>query len=158
MSSVGNHRMLSRAQTYADLNSTCVKVQVGSMIIGENWDTTLGCNHGCGYSCKEEGCYRVKLYGENSKEHRLPSDCMAVHSEVAAICEAARCGLYLENAVIFVTRYPCEACARAIIESGIKKVVYGREESISDMTAMMFEKAGVEVEHEKDWHYADDNS
>lgn len=152
-------KFLSRAQSYAELNSTCEKVHVGSMIIPEECLSmpVYGCNRGLEYSCKNFGCNRVKMYGENSKQHRLPSDCVAIHSEVDAICKAAMMGIELKNAMIFVTRYPCEACARAIAVSGIKKVVYGRSESISKMTEDIFKSAGVETVHVDEWSYYDNN-
>lgn len=149
--------MLSRAQAHANMKSTCSKVKVGSLIIAEDYTLILGCNRGIERDCRESGCHRVEKYGENSKVHRLPSDCVSIHSEIDAICQAAKNGIRLRNAVIFVTRYPCEACARAIITSGIRRVVYGRKDEISDMTKSMFEVAKVQVEHVSDWEYEDNN-
>ena len=83
---------------------------------------------------------------------------MAIHSEVDAICKAAKIGKRLDNAAIVVTRYPCEACARAIVESGIKIVAYGRKEKISDITQKIFDSYNVTVQHIDDWNYADNNS
>lgn len=152
------YMMLEKAQAYASSFSTCSKVQVGSLIVTVNLDTVYGCNKGIERNCMIEGCHRVEKYGENSKLHRLPSDCVAIHSEVDAISRAARRGLCLNGAVIFITRYPCEACARAIALSGIRKVCYGRTEEISEMTRQIFEASGIEVVHEKDWVYEDNNS
>lgn len=153
-----NKVMLDRAQSHADMNSTCKKVQVGSVILTENFSIIRGCNHGIEHSCRDSECLRVMKYGENSKLHRLPSDCAAIHSEVDAICEAAEKGVSLLGATIFVTRYPCEACARAIALSGIRKVVYGRKEKISKMTEDILSERGVTVVHEEDWMADDDNS
>lgn len=136
-------KMLENAQNYADLNSTCVKVKVGSLIITPEDNVIFGCNHGI-HNCKTNGCRRIKLYGENSKEHRLPSDCDAVHSEIDAISKAAQLGVKLKGASIFVTRYPCEACARAIAGSGIKYLIYGRKGAISEYTDKILTDAGVE--------------
>ena len=152
------HTMLDKAQIYASRLSTCNKVQVGSLIVTSDFEVVYGCNRGIERNCINAGCHRVEKYGENSKLHRLPSDCVSVHSEIDAISKAAKEGLSLEGAVIFVTRYPCEACARAISLSGIRKVHYGRTEEISEMTKKTFEAAGIEVVHEKDWTYEDNNS
>ena len=152
------HDILDRAQNYAEMSSTCSKVHVGSLIVTAELEEFLGCNHGIERCCSLEGCYRVEKYGENSKLHRLPSDCVAIHSEVDAICKASRKGVSLEGAVIFVTRYPCESCARAIIMSGIGKVYYGRKEPISEMTEKMFVESGTQVVHVEDWDWEDNNS
>lgn len=45
------------------------------------------------------------------------------HAERNAIYNAARSGAALEGCTIYVTRYPCADCARAIIQSGIDRVV-----------------------------------
>lgn len=152
------HTHLDEANKYAKSNSTCAKVQVGSLIIPRGRiEHIYGCNHGV-MNCVKNGCRRVRLYGENSKTHRLPSDCDALHSEIDAICNAAKKGIDLEGATIFVTRYPCEACARAVCEAGIKTVIYGRNESISDYTHLIFETYGVTVKKIDDWTEEDNNA
>lgn len=151
-------RILDLAQEYADTHSTCVKVKVGSII--DTPDSVIffyGYNHGV-CNCKENGCRRINLYGEASKLHRLPSDCDSIHSEIDAICEAARSGFSVRGATIYVTRYPCENCARAIVAAGIKRVVYGREETISPYTATILASGHVEVVHRLDWEREDNNA
>lgn len=157
MSEIGEmHSILDSAQDYADVCSTCNKVKVGSMITTNDGygPNICGCNHGVS-DCRHNGCRRIKLYGNASKEHRLPSDCDALHSEVDAISKAAKVGIKLDGATIYVTRYPCEACARAIVASGIKKVVYGRKEEISEYTKQILD--GIEIIHAKDWEREDNN-
>ena len=149
-------KALNNAQNYADINSTCAKVRVGSMILGHNDEVMFGCNHGV-CNCVKNGCRRIKLYGENSKEHRLPSDCDAVHSEVDAISRAAKVGMKLAGATIFVTRYPCEACARAIAQSGISTVIYGRREAPSEYTEQILNDAGVKLYRLSGWDREDNN-
>lgn len=47
-----------------------------------------------------------------------------VHAEMSAICDAARVGRPLENTTLYCTTFPCHMCAKHIIASGIKKVVF----------------------------------
>lgn len=47
-----------------------------------------------------------------------------VHAEMDAILGCARRGISCQDAVIFCTTYPCHNCAKHIIASGIKKVLY----------------------------------
>ena len=44
------------------------------------------------------------------------------HSELNAILNAR--GINLTGATLYVTLFPCNECAKAIIQSGIKKVIY----------------------------------
>lgn len=148
---------LNLAQNYADISSTCDKVRVGSMIVTEDGYISYGSNHGI-HNCVKNGCRRIELYGENSKEHRLPSDCDAIHSEVDAISKAAKIGLKLSGATIFVTRYPCENCARAISQSGITTVIYGRKEDPSDYTKQILEDAGIKLYKVSEFNREDNNA
>jgi dCMP deaminase len=45
------------------------------------------------------------------------------HAERNAIYNAARHGIKLEGATIYLPWYPCADCARAIVQSGIKTMV-----------------------------------
>ncbi len=47
-----------------------------------------------------------------------------LHAEMALVCTAARRGTALGGTTMYSTTYPCHACARLIIGSGILKVVY----------------------------------
>lgn len=47
-----------------------------------------------------------------------------IHAEMSAIMDAARLGRPLKEAVLYVTTYPCHNCAKHIVASGIRRVVY----------------------------------
>lgn len=134
---------LKMAGDYAKKKTGCTKVSVGSCIVTSNGAVVLGANRVVQDRCMKDGCHRVLKYGDNAKTHRNPDDCLAIHSEIDAIGAAAYQGLSLDGATIFVTRYPCEACARAIIRAGIRNVIYGRNQKISEMTKQMFEDEGI---------------
>ena len=126
--------------------STCCKAQVGAYIYHCGHPVVFGWNCTMPDSCLEKGCHRVREYGEDSKLHRLPSDCYALHAEIHALALAAKGGISVYNGTIYVSRYPCEACARAIVAAGIRKVVYGGVEEISAQTKQIFSNANIEVE------------
>ncbi|MBF3898948.1 hypothetical protein ISI01_26205 [Burkholderia pseudomallei] len=48
----------------------------------------------------------------------------SVHAEMAALMSAARLGISVQGATLFSTTFPCHMCARHIVASGIKRVVY----------------------------------
>ena len=48
----------------------------------------------------------------------------AVHAEMAAITQAARLGVRLQDARLFCTTFPCHICARHIVAAGIRDVVF----------------------------------
>lgn len=47
-----------------------------------------------------------------------------LHAEMALICTAARRGTALAGTTMYTTTYPCHECARLIIGSGIRRLVY----------------------------------
>lgn len=149
-------RYLDLANLYAKQFSQCKKVQVGSVIVDDSIDNnrliSLGTNITIPFNCKACGCLREQKYGENSKLHRNPEDCRAVHSEVNAILNAKT---DVAGKSIYITRYPCEACARAIVNAGISRVFYGRAQKISEETAKIFYAYGVECYHIHDWEEED---
>lgn len=129
---------LAHAQVYADVNSECKKVKVGSVIKNAVGVFSYGANRVIPEGCDGVKCNRVLPHDG------LPHCVSTIHSEVDAI---VRAGEDLSGCTIYVTRYPCESCARAIITAGIKKVVYGRTPIISDDTDRIFKENNVEVIH-----------
>jgi len=153
MKLIDDKGILKLAHEYSKLAGECKKVDVGSAIIAKNGRiVVMGANRTLPFSCKLVGCRRVELYGEDSKNHRLPEDCRAIHSEIDAISRAKE---DLEGCTLFVTRYPCEACARAIVSSGITQVTYGRQQEISEETKLIFEVGKVSVTWLKKWDAED---
>ena len=69
-----------------------------------------------------------------------------VHAELNAILNS---NTNLRDSICYVTLFPCNECATAIIQSGIKKVVYESDKyAESDMTLVskqMLKEAGVEL-------------
>ena len=67
------------------------------------------------------------------------------HSELNAILNAR--GINLTNATLYVTLFPCNECSKAIIQSGIKKVIY-ESDKYADTDGVkaskrMFDLAGI---------------
>lgn len=78
------------------------------------------------------------------------------HSERNAIYNAARVGVPLEGCTIYMGGIPCMDCARAIIQAGIKQIIYNKTEwekwnsplynkEMTDKSLIMLREAGVEV-------------
>ena len=57
---------------------------------------------------------------------------LVAHAEANAICISAKNGAVLDGATIYITHPPCGECAKLIVQSGIKKVVWQEIED-SDM-------------------------
>ncbi len=67
------------------------------------------------------------------------------HAEQNAICQAAKLGISLNGATLYCKMTPCYACAKMIINVGIKKVVCEKDYHAADLSKEIFAKAGVEL-------------
>ncbi len=105
-----------------------------------------------GYNGMPTGCIDDEMpwerTGESSLDTKYPFVC---HAELNAILNSSLNGV--NGATLYVTLFPCNECAKAIIQCGIKKVVY-LENKYADTesvkaSVMMLEKCGVAVEEYK---------
>lgn len=78
----------------------------------------------------------------NAGEH--PEIYLSIHAEADLIAQAARDGVSLKGAELFVTTFPCANCARLIARSGITRVYYAQGYSRLD-AEYIFKAAGVEI-------------
>jgi len=68
----------------------------------------------------------------------------AIHGEASVIAEAAKKGVSLAGAEIYVSTFPCPNCARLIVRSGIKKVFFDTGYSLVDAYEIL-KTGGVEI-------------
>ena len=142
------------ADFYAKKESGCNKVAVGCAIVTPDLKQllSLGANRGIPNLCKSpRGCLRIEKFGEDSKSHRNSGDCRAIHSEIDAISSAAREGISLNGSIAIVTRYPCENCAKALIQAGVRQIWYGGTAKTSTYTSEILDENGVRCYHRTDW-------
>ena len=98
-------------------------------------------------SCADKGeCLRKNL---NIASGTMQEICYAVHAEQNAIIQAARVGCSVEGCTLYCTHQPCVICAKIIINSGIKRVVY-KEGYPADFSVKLFEEADVKLEKYSD--------
>lgn len=57
------------------------------------------------------------------KHERPAKYFFTAHAEANSIYHAAKHGVSVNNCIIYVTLFPCAECCKAIIQSGIKKIV-----------------------------------
>jgi dCMP deaminase len=68
----------------------------------------------------------------------------AIHAEASVVAQAARAGIALDGADLYVTTFPCPACARLIAESGFRRCYFSGAYSVLDGDAILH-AAGVEL-------------
>ena len=123
--------------------STCLRRQVGALIVMEKRILTTGYNgapSGLPH-CAEVGCLREKLKVPSGERHEL---CRGLHAEQNAIIQAALFGVPIKGATLYVSCQPCMLCAKMIINAGIKRVVF-KAEYPDEPSLELLEEAGLEI-------------
>ncbi len=119
--------------------------KVGAVIVRNKRIVTTGYNGAPAgiKTCVERGeCLREKLGIASGTRHEI---CYAVHAEQNAIIQAARLGISIDGATLYCTHQPCVLCAKMIVNSGIKRVVY-REGYPDEFALTMLREGGVILE------------
>jgi dCMP deaminase len=103
--------------------STCLRRQVGSLLVRDNRILTTGYNGApAGVAhCQETGCLRNQLNIPSGEKQEL---CRGLHAEQNAVVQAALHGVDTSGATAYVTIQPCLTCMKILINAGIRKVVY----------------------------------
>jgi len=103
--------------------STCLRRQVGAVVVKEKRVLTTGYNgapKGLRH-CAEVGCVRTQNNIESGTRHEL---CRGVHAEQNAVIQAAYFGASIKDASIYTTNFPCVMCAKILVNAGIVEVIY----------------------------------
>ena len=124
-------RYLRMAGIWAE-NSYCKRRQVGALIVKEKMIISDG------YNGTPSGFENVC---EDEDGHTKP---YVLHAEANAITKVAKSNNSSNGATLYVTAAPCMECAKLIIQSGIRRVVYLESYRLSDGIELL-ERAGIEV-------------
>ena len=124
--------------------SKCVSKQVGAVIVKDGRILSTG------YNGTPAGFTNCNDYwnGEYTSEHHEWSKTYEIHAEMNAIIWAARKGISIEGATIYVTLEPCSECSKNLIASGIQRIVYAKEyeHTHSSTISKFLEDNGVRIE------------
>ena len=127
---------MSIAQVVAS-RSTCDRKHVGAVIVRDRTILSTGYN----------GSIRGMPHCDEAG-HLMENDhCVAtIHAEANSLVQAARNGVNINGASIYITASPCWSCFKLIANAGIQAVYFGefyRDERIFDVAA----KLGIKLQH-----------
>ena len=124
--------------------SNCMKRKVAAIIVRDKRVVSTGYNgtpRGT-RNCNEGGCPRCN--GMATSGTGL-DECLCSHGEENAIVQASYHGVSLKDGVIYTTFAPCLMCAKMIINSGIREVIFNAEYPLNDSAFHLFNEAGILV-------------
>ncbi len=127
---------MSIAQVVAT-RSTCPRKYVGSVIVKNRTILSTGYN----------GSIRGMPHCSDDGHMMEDNHCVAtIHAEANAIIQAARNGVVIDGATVYVTASPCWNCFKQIANAGVVRICYGefyRDTRTFDIAA----KVGIELVH-----------
>lgn len=104
------------------VKSTCLRAKIGALAVRNGKVLGKGDNsfHEC-YDCGIIGCIRDI---QNIPSGMRREICYGICAEQRLFANAAKKGVKLDGATIYLTSHPCRICEGLIAESGIKRVIY----------------------------------
>lgn len=115
--------------------------QVGAVIVDSNKHVI-----GIGYNGLPVGCSDDEFPWERDGEFGDTKYPYVVHAELNAILNSTSS---LKGCTIYVSLFPCNECAKAIIQSGISRIVYESDKYANTDSTLaskrMLKSAGVEL-------------
>lgn len=127
---------MSIAQVVAT-RSTCPRKYVGAVIVRNKTILSTGYN----------GSIRGMPHCSDVGHMMEDGHCVAtIHAEANAIIQAARNGVVIEGATIYVTASPCWSCFKMVANAGIQRIAYGefyRDQRIFEVAGQI----GLELVH-----------
>ena len=126
--------------------ANCSRRKVAAVVVFENQIISTGYNgtpRGV-RNCFEGGCARC---AGTAPSGASLEECICVHAEQNAICQAAKRGIPIEGGTLYCRMTPCRTCAMLIINCGIVRVVCQRRYHDADDSEAMFKTAGVKLEY-----------
>ena len=115
--------------------STCDRKHVGALIVRDKTILSTGYN----------GSIRGMPHCDDVGHMMEDGHCVAtIHAETNAILQAAKNGVMIDGAEVYITASPCWPCFKMLANAGIKKIYYGefyRDERIFDVA----KRLGIEL-------------
>ena len=112
--------------------------QVGAVIVTEDNTQVLA----IGYNGNYKG-------GPNEVESEIPGESGMIHAEINALLKMDFNNPKKKK--MYITMSPCRMCAKAIVNAGVKKIIY--DEEYRDLSGVnLLKSAGIEVSKFKPQH------
>jgi dCMP deaminase len=94
--------------------SSCHRLKVGCVIVKDNYILSTGYN---GFIAG----------GPHNSIVRDDHEQATIHAETNAIAFCAKRGINVNDAIAYITHFPCINCFKILVSSGIKTIKYGED-------------------------------
>lgn len=137
---ISRDEMFSKICQVVAQRSTCLRSQVGALIVKDGRIVSMGyngpvsgmpaCENISPWTRYDMDQGNLPVWKEEEIKQRMcmgPGCTRSCHAETNAIAFAARSGVAVEGCTMYCTMSPCINCAKVIVNSGIREVRYLEE-------------------------------
>ena len=91
-----------------------------------------------GYNGFLPGCPHKSIVRDNHEQ-------ATIHAEQNALCDCAKRGVSCQDAIAYITHYPCLICTRLLIAAGIKEIKYIDDYNNDDLVEYFAKQKNIKI-------------
>jgi len=136
-SRLGWHEYFMSVAHLISRRATCTRGHIGAVIVRDHNILSTGYNgapSGLPH-CNETTC---RIYRSTHPDGTVEENCVnTIHAEINAIAQAAKHGVSIKDADIYITASPCIHCLKVLINVGIKTIYYDKPYKIDHISDLI---------------------
>lgn len=117
--------------------ATCNRAKIGAVIVKDKNIVATGYNGSpAGHPhCSDVGCL---IYVSRNPDGEEEENCFrTIHAEINAIAQAAKHGVEIAGADIYINASPCYHCLKTLMNTGIRRIYYLKPYKINRITPLL---------------------
>ena len=134
---LGWHEYFMSVAHLISRRATCTRGHIGAVIVRENNIMSTGYNgapSGLPH-CNETNC---RIFRSTHPDGTVEENCVnTIHAEINAIAQAAKHGVPIKDADIYITASPCIHCLKVLINVGIKTIYFDKPYKIENISELL---------------------
>ncbi|NTU58817.1 MAG: dCMP deaminase family protein [Chlorobiaceae bacterium] len=143
---LGWHEYFMSVAHLISRRATCTRGHIGAVIVRDHNILSTGYNgapSGLPH-CNETNC---RIFRSTHPDGTVEENCVnTIHAEINAIAQAAKHGVSIKDADIYITASPCIHCLKVLINVGIRTIYYDKPYKIEHISELL-RLSGVQLVH-----------
>ena len=134
---LGWHEYFMSVAHLISRRATCTRAHIGAVVVRDHNILSTGYNgapSGLPH-CNDINC---RIYRSTHPDGTVEENCVnTIHAEINAIVQAAKNGVSIRDADIYITSSPCIHCLKVLINVGIKTISYDNPYKIEHIDELL---------------------
>jgi dCMP deaminase len=134
---LGWHEYFMSVAHLISRRATCTRGHIGAVIVRDHNILSTGYNgapSGLPH-CNETNC---RIFRSTHPDGTVEENCVnTIHAEINAIAQAAKHGVSIKDADIYITASPCIHCLKVLVNVGIRTIYYDKPYKIEHIAELL---------------------